>query len=67
MVGAGVLVVSQGKVRFEHPLVRSAIYQSADPDMRRRAHASVAEVLGAQPERRAWHPAAALADDGLTA
>jgi DNA-binding CsgD family transcriptional regulator len=58
-VDAGVLVVSQGKVGFEHPLVRSAIYQSADPDMRRRAHAALAKVLGAQPERRAWHLAAA--------
>jgi len=58
-VDAGVLVVSQGKVRFEHPLVRSAIYQSADPDMRRRAHAALAQVLGEQPERRAWHLAAA--------
>jgi len=58
-VDAGVLVVSQGRVRFEHPLARSAIYQSADLDMRRRAHAALAQVLGEQPERRAWHLAAA--------
>ena len=58
-VDAGVLVVSQAKVTFEHPLMRSAVYQSADADLRRRAHAAFAQVLDAQPERRAWHLAAA--------
>jgi DNA-binding CsgD family transcriptional regulator/tetratricopeptide (TPR) repeat protein len=58
-VDAGVLVVSQAKVRFGHPLARSAVYQSADPEMRRRAHAALAQVLAEQPERRAWHLAAA--------
>jgi len=58
-VDAGVLVVSQAKVTFEHPLMRSAVYQSADADLRRRAHAAFARVLDAQPERRAWHLAAA--------
>ena len=42
---AGILAVSQARVRFEHPLMRSAIYQSADADLRRRAHAALAEVL----------------------
>ena len=58
-VDAGVLVVSQAKVTFEHPLMRSAVYQSADADLRRRTHAAFAQVLDAQPERRAWHLAAA--------
>jgi len=58
-VDAGVLAVSQAKVTFGHPLMRSAIYQSADADLRRRAHAALARVLETQPERRAWHLAAA--------
>jgi hypothetical protein len=49
---AGILVVSQATVTFEHPLIRSAIYQSADADMRRRG-ASMASVA-------AWEQAARL-------
>lgn len=58
-VDAGVLVASPAEVRFERSLMRSAVYQSADADLRRRAHAAFAQVLDAQPERRAWHLAAA--------
>jgi DNA-binding CsgD family transcriptional regulator len=58
-VDAGILTLSQATLAFEHPLVRSAIYQSADADLRRRSHAAFAEVLAAQPDRRAWHLAAA--------
>ena len=59
VVDAGILIVSAATLTFGHPLVRSAIYQSADPDLRRRAHTALAEILAAQPERRAWHVAAA--------
>src|SRR5206468_394352 len=36
------LAVSDGKVRFRHPLVRSAVYQAAPASDRRAAHASLA-------------------------
>ena len=58
-VDAGILAVANATVTFEHPLLRPAAYQSASADTRRRAHAALAEVLDGQPERRAWHLAAA--------
>jgi DNA-binding CsgD family transcriptional regulator len=58
-VSAGLVEVTQSSVRFRHPLIRSAIYQSSTLDRRQRAHAALTSVLPADSDRRVWHRAAA--------
>ncbi|WIM96413.1 AAA family ATPase [Actinoplanes oblitus] len=56
-VGAG-LVEAWGMV-FRHPLVRSAMHHAATAAERQAAHAALAAELQGQPDRQAWHRAAA--------
>lgn len=70
----GLIVVGPSRTDFSHPLVRAAVYASAAPPERRRAHrvlAAAAARLGDAHalDRRAWHLAMAAtgADEAVAA
>jgi DNA-binding CsgD family transcriptional regulator len=53
---AGLVSIGE-RVFFRHPAVRSAIYRSAEPNERRRAHRALASATDPEvdPDRHAWH------------
>jgi len=65
---SGLIAISGVRVRFRHPLIRSALDQAATPGQRRAAHLALADVI-AEPDRRAWHRAGSVlgADEGAAA
>jgi len=50
-------------IRFRHPLIRSAVNQSASVSQRLRAHGALAATLEAEPDRRVWHRAALISGE----
>jgi DNA-binding CsgD family transcriptional regulator len=57
-VGAALIDLGVSSIHFRHPLIRSAVRQSAAAQQRRQAHEALAATLEADPDRRVWHRAA---------
>jgi hypothetical protein len=57
-LSARLVQTDDGRVRFRHPLVRSAVYRSASAEDQRAAHAILA-TLEPERARSVWHRAAA--------
>ena len=57
---AGIVSVAGDQIMFGHPLARSATYTGAAFAQRQRVHTALADACGQdEPDRRAWHHAAA--------
>ncbi|TMS00412.1 helix-turn-helix transcriptional regulator [Nonomuraea basaltis] len=56
---SGLIRITGGQVSFTHPLMRAAAYQHGTYDLRLEAHSVLSRLLEDQPDRRAWHLAAA--------
>jgi DNA-binding CsgD family transcriptional regulator/energy-coupling factor transporter ATP-binding protein EcfA2 len=56
---AGLVRQEGPRIVFRHPLIRSAVYHAASFEERRQTHLTLARLLHEEPDRRAWHLAAA--------
>ncbi|WP_327006795.1 LuxR C-terminal-related transcriptional regulator [Dactylosporangium sp. NBC_01737] len=56
---AGLVTVAAGRIAFTHPLLRAAAYAQTTFDRRLAVHRTLAQLLPADDDRRAWHLAAA--------
>ncbi|MFD0365411.1 AAA family ATPase [Nocardia sp. GCM10030253] len=56
---SGVVTVMEQSISFPNPLERAAVYRNAPFTQRLAVHAALAAALTDQPDRRAWHLAAA--------
>jgi DNA-binding CsgD family transcriptional regulator len=58
-ISRGLIAIEGSTILFRHPLIRSAVYGSAGLSERQAVHAAFGTVLASQPDRSAWHRAAA--------
>jgi hypothetical protein len=54
-VDAHLITIAGSRPAFSHPLVSSAIYQSAPIEERRLVHAALARIVPGTDDRRLWH------------
>jgi DNA-binding CsgD family transcriptional regulator len=59
-IAARLVSADEFRIDFTHPLVRSAVLGSASLADRLAAHDALADILHGQPDRQAWHRAAAI-------
>ncbi|MEV7801581.1 AAA family ATPase [Microbispora sp. NPDC088329] len=64
---AGLVRIDGRRVTFTHPLMRAAAFRHGTYDLRLDIHTILARLLEHQPDRRAWHLAAAATGPDETA
>jgi DNA-binding CsgD family transcriptional regulator len=68
---AGAVELESGRLRFQHPLLRSVVYAGSSAAERRSAHTALAAAAAglSRPDEQAWHRAAAavVPDEGIAA